>query len=209
MSKDKLAVFVVMPFAKNYQDIYQFGIKGACEQAGVTCTRVDEQIHLENILNRIYDQIGKADLIIAELSEPNANVFYETGYADGKGKPFIPLTKHEGSIPFDLRHNPYIVYEGIADLHQKLLTKLEYIVAHWDEFKFKGTTRGIDFTLMGKLITNYLIDRDWTMMSFEGIRNHINAAYSDELLLKLIENQPDNFRRVEMKGHKPGLKRLG
>ena len=35
--------FVLMPFSKNFDDIYKLGIKAACENAGVLAERVDEQ----------------------------------------------------------------------------------------------------------------------------------------------------------------------
>ncbi len=48
-----------MPFDAGFTDIYQFGIKGACEDAGIYCERVDEQIFLGSMLDRIYNQISK------------------------------------------------------------------------------------------------------------------------------------------------------
>lgn len=57
----KAFVFVLMPFSKDFDDIYQVGIKPACKNAGAYCERVDEQIFVENILERVYNQIAKAD----------------------------------------------------------------------------------------------------------------------------------------------------
>lgn len=45
-------VFVLMPFDKKFEDIYQLGIKAACSEAGAFCERVDEQIFTESILDR-------------------------------------------------------------------------------------------------------------------------------------------------------------
>ena len=56
--------FVLMPFEKSFDDVYQIGIKEACEKAGMYCERVDEQIFDGTILQRIYNQISKADIII-------------------------------------------------------------------------------------------------------------------------------------------------
>jgi nucleoside 2-deoxyribosyltransferase len=84
-----LSVFVVMPFAKEFFDEYELAIKPACLQAGADCTRVDEQLFMENILDRIYGQIAKCDVIVAEMTGRNPNVFYEVGYAHGLGKAVI------------------------------------------------------------------------------------------------------------------------
>ena len=80
-TKPKPFVFVLMPFAEQFDDVYQLGIKAACEEAGAYCERVDEQIFEEIILSRVYNQITKADLIVAEMTGRNPNVFYEVGYA--------------------------------------------------------------------------------------------------------------------------------
>ena len=58
-------VFVLMPFSEEFNDAYQVGIKPACKDAGAYCERVDEQIFVENILERVYNQIAKADIIVA------------------------------------------------------------------------------------------------------------------------------------------------
>jgi nucleoside 2-deoxyribosyltransferase len=82
----KKFVFVLMPFDAKFRDIYEVGIKPACRDAGAYCERVDEQIFHESILERVYNQISKADLIVADMTGRNANVFYEVGYAHALNK---------------------------------------------------------------------------------------------------------------------------
>jgi nucleoside 2-deoxyribosyltransferase len=108
----KKFVFVLMPFADAFRDIYEVGIKPACRDAGAYCERVDEQIFHESILEQVYNQISKADLIVADMTGRNANVFYEVGYAHALNKKTILLTKQSNDMPFDLQHYPHIVYEG-------------------------------------------------------------------------------------------------
>ncbi len=110
-----------MPFDASFNDVYALGIRPACELAGAYCERVDEQIFQESILQRIYNQISKADLIIADLTTRNPNVFYETGYAHALGKRAILLTQNDEDIPFDLKHYPHIIYGGsILKLKEEL-----------------------------------------------------------------------------------------
>lgn len=99
-----------MPFSDEFADVYEIGIKEACSLAGAYCERVDEQIYQERILDRIYNQIAKADLVVADMTGRNPNVFYEVGYAHALGKRTILLTKSADDIPFDLKHFPHIVY---------------------------------------------------------------------------------------------------
>jgi len=118
-------VFVLMPIGSDFDDIYQDGIKAACLSAGADCERVDEQIFVENILERVHNQIAKADIIISEMTGRNPNVLYETGYAHALKKQIIFLTQNANDIPFDLNHYPHIVYNGnIMHLKTELVQRL-------------------------------------------------------------------------------------
>lgn len=116
-------VFVLMPFDEKFNDIYKFGIKGAAEDAGAYAERVDEQIFSEGILERIFNQISKADVIVADMTGRNPNVFYEVGYAHALGKIVLLLTQITDDIPFDLKHKQHIIYAGKIETLRKDLTK--------------------------------------------------------------------------------------
>jgi hypothetical protein len=119
--------FVLMPFADEFNDVYEFGIKGACEDAGVYCERVDEQIFPGSMLDRIYNQIATADLLVADMTGRNPNVFYEVGYAHALGKNVILITAQAEDIPFDLKHFPHVVYGGqIKGLRGELAPRVKH-----------------------------------------------------------------------------------
>lgn len=105
-----------MPFSSAFDDAYEVAIRPACEAAGAYAERVDKQIFAGSIMDRVYNQISKADVIVADLSERNPNVFYEVGYAHAIGKTTILLTKSEADIPFDLRQYPHVVYGSSLSL---------------------------------------------------------------------------------------------
>ncbi|MFA6598412.1 MAG: hypothetical protein WCS69_11855 [Ignavibacteriaceae bacterium] len=124
--KPKPFAFVLMPFDDKFNDIYKIGIKEACEKSGSYCERVDEQIFDGSILDRIYNQIYKADIIISDMTDRNPNVFYETGYAHALGKKCILMTQNSDDIPFDLKHYPHIVYKGkIVELRDELSKRIK------------------------------------------------------------------------------------
>jgi hypothetical protein len=134
-TKQRPFVFVLMPFDVALSDIYQLAIKPACDAAGTHAERVDEQVFSDSILQRIYNQIGAADYIIAEMSGKNANVFYETGYAHALGKTVLLLTRDTADIPFDLKHYPHIVYDRLTDLRNELEKRLRSFVERDGESK--------------------------------------------------------------------------
>ena len=204
-TKKTAFVFVIMPFDKSFNDLYEIGIKSACNAAGADCERVDEQMFLENILERIYNQISRADIVVAEMTGRNPNVFYEAGYAHGLGKPVILLTKSADDIPFDLRHYPHIVYqESIVTLREQLERKIRWCVQHPAEV-IKDGRLDHELQRMSQHISNYLRANDYTKMTFERIRERINEDYSDKLILTLIDKSPERFRRVRLKEGKPGI----
>lgn len=126
-TKPRFFCFTLMPFTSEFDDVYSLGIKAACDSVGAYCERVDEQIFQESILERIYNQISKADLIIADMSTKNPNVFYEVGYAHALGKSTILLTQDSNDIPFDMKHFQHIVYnKKISYLKSELAKRVKW-----------------------------------------------------------------------------------
>ena len=125
MATENIFAFVLMPFHEDYDDIYRMGIKETASSLDIKAERVDEQIFQEGILERIYRQIEAADIIVADMSGQNPNVFYEVGFAHAKEKLCILLTKNPADIPFDLKHHRHIVYGGsISKLRESLTEEL-------------------------------------------------------------------------------------
>ena len=69
-------VFVLMPFAAEFTDVYERGIKGAAAEIGAYAERMDDQMFSEGMMDRLYNQISKADVVVADMTGRNANVFY-------------------------------------------------------------------------------------------------------------------------------------
>lgn len=145
-------VFVLMPFGALFEDVYKLGIKPAAEGAGAYCERVDEQIFAESILARIYNQIAKADLIVADMTGRNPNVFYEVGYAHALGRTVILLTQASDDIPFDLKHYPHIIYaSSIAKLKENLGKRVLYHLAN-PQIRADLAMPRVDILIAGTLI---------------------------------------------------------
>jgi nucleoside 2-deoxyribosyltransferase len=106
---DALA-FVAMPFAPEFHEVYEAGIRPACELVGIRCERVDEQAFSGTILERICSSIAAANIVIADVTTNNANVLYELGHAHALGKRVILLTRSIDTTPFDIRSYPHVVY---------------------------------------------------------------------------------------------------
>jgi hypothetical protein len=64
------------------------------------------------IIERIWLLINESELLIADVTNKNTNVFYELGLAHTIGKNVIIITQKEEDIPFDIRHMPHIIYSA-------------------------------------------------------------------------------------------------
>jgi|688.fasta_scaffold354419_2 hypothetical protein len=120
-----------MPFTPALDDLFQFGIKDACEAAGAYCERLDKQIFPENMLHRIYNQIAQADIIVAEMTGRNANVFYEVGYAHALGKRVVLTTEDVDDIPFDFQQYFHIIHGNrITEVRKTLEQHIRWYIDH-------------------------------------------------------------------------------
>ncbi len=121
-------VFVIMPFSSDLDDLYYFGIHETIRECGATCVRLDQMAFTGGILEKIYEHLQSARLIVAEVSQHNANVYYELGYAHACKKPVILLTNDLDKAPFDISGFNHIVYENIKDLRTKLNERLKVLL---------------------------------------------------------------------------------
>ena len=103
--------FVMMPFGgwfdRYYQDIYVPAIK----DAGLEPVRADELFSTGSVMEQIWEQISKAKVLLADLTDKNANVFYELGLAHAAVKPVVFTSAKVEDVPFDLRHLRVIIYD--------------------------------------------------------------------------------------------------
>jgi hypothetical protein len=109
--------------------MYALPVKRMLERrCGTYCQRVDEMIFTENMLNKIYNEINKADFIVADLSTKNPNVFYELGYAHALNKTVILLTNNSDDIPFDLKQYQHCIYsmKDLTALKLELITRMNH-----------------------------------------------------------------------------------
>jgi len=77
-------------------------IKPVLEPRGYTVKRADEMPVPGNIDTQVINTVIDAELVIADLSELNANAFYELGLRHmSPNRPVIHMMRHGERIPFD------------------------------------------------------------------------------------------------------------
>ncbi len=117
-------LFVLMPFAREFQDIYTLGIREIAERLNFIAERADEIEHNSDIMSVIESKIKTAAVVLADITGLNPNVLYELGFAHGCKKPTVIITRDIDRLPFDLAHYNCIGFDSIIDLREKLLRRL-------------------------------------------------------------------------------------
>jgi len=104
--------FVVMQFGEPYDSLYTEVIKPVVQAKGLIPYRVDEVYRPGIILQDITSGIIEAEVVIAEITPPNPNVFYELGFSHAVAKPTILLAERGKELPFDIKGFRCIFYDN-------------------------------------------------------------------------------------------------
>src|SRR6516164_4366479 len=118
----KLRAFVVMPFGKevqipstthaiglppqkqprvNFDRIYDELIAPALNKVGCQPFRADSEVSAGDIRTDMFFELVTADVVVADLSTLNPNVYYELGVRDGVcPRGVSPLNPRERVVPY-------------------------------------------------------------------------------------------------------------
>src|SRR4051794_24512354 len=143
-------LFVAMPFGKksaaggsvsiDFDQVYRLAIRPAADEADVEVIRADEERGGGFIHKPMYERLLLAEIVVADLTFANANVFYELGVRHAaRPKSTILIYAKVGQLPFDvapIRAIPYELdehggFRDLDDLRETLTKRLE--IAKTDE----------------------------------------------------------------------------
>ena len=121
-----------MKFGEPYDALYRDVVQPVSKKAGFYAVRADDIFRPGVILQDIIQGIVGSDVILAEITPVNANVFYELGYAHALNKPTILLANRETEeLPFDISGYRVIFYDdsirGKGDIEATLRKHLESV----------------------------------------------------------------------------------
>ena len=128
--------FIAMPFGEKgtekelESDKVYAAIRQACEKAGFKGRRSDHESLFDpknlGLMAEITELIVTSHIVIVDMRDRNANVFYELGIADTLGKPMILLFDDNGKVPADVQDLRRLGYK-LANL-KLMTTKLANIL---------------------------------------------------------------------------------
>lgn len=101
--------FVISPFGEQTSDIRKrsdilakYLIHPVCAELGLTCERAIDMVEPGLISRRLVRKLIDSDVVVADLTGHNPNVFYELGIRHATAKPTIHIMEKGERLPFDV-----------------------------------------------------------------------------------------------------------
>ena len=111
MYVDSPSVFVVMPFSEPWsRSVFARMIAPAIRSVGLKCVRGDTILRTGDLASNLIKELLSAGFVIADVTAPNANVYFELGFAKALGKDPLLLKQAETTLPADLAGAHYYDY---------------------------------------------------------------------------------------------------
>ena len=119
--------FIAMPMDKDDHHLVDVleTIKYAAQLCGIRAERVDDTESNERITDRILKSINSASYVIVDLTKERPNVFFEAGYAQGRGKTAIYIARQGTPLHFDIRDYPVILFRSMKELREGIQKRLD------------------------------------------------------------------------------------
>jgi hypothetical protein len=102
--------FVISPIGPDGSDIRKWAdqtfkhlIEPVVEECGFSPTRADKEARAGIITTHIIQRLVTSDLVIADLTTRNPNVFYELAVRHVTRKPLVQIIREDEDIPFDVQ----------------------------------------------------------------------------------------------------------
>jgi hypothetical protein len=120
-------VFVVMPFNEPWSDdVYKKMFEPAITDALFVVSKGDLIVRVGELSANVWSSITQAGVIVADVSVPNPNVYYEIGLAVALGKPVFLFKQENATLPADFAGDHYYTYDlnDLASGRKKLCDEL-------------------------------------------------------------------------------------
>lgn len=119
---DSTQAFIAMWFHDDMKTIYETGIVPAFKDTEINPLRIDKKDHNNKIDDEIIVEIQRSRFVVADFTGHRGGVYFEAGYAMGRGIPVIWTCKKccLNDLHFDIRQYNMIAWESAEDLRTRL-----------------------------------------------------------------------------------------
>ena len=196
--------FVVSPIGDvgsairiNADKLFKYIISPVCKSCGFEPVRVNQINDSDSITQTIIDKLLSSELVIADISGHNPNVFYEMGYRKCTDKPIIHLKKQGESIPFDVNTVRTFEYD-LTDLDNVEETKkrLEQTIETFS-FENQDDTLGQDEEANKQTFTQGILTMLYQIQdSITELKEQVNKK-DTETIQAIMQTSLNNVKKEE------------
>lgn len=122
--------FVAMSFEDDVLPVYDSAIAPAIREAGFDPFVIAEHEHTGQIDDQILLELNRSRFVIADFTGHRPNVYFEAGYALGRGLPVIWTCRADDmdEAHFDTRQYNHLLWRTPEELREKLYRRIEVVV---------------------------------------------------------------------------------
>ncbi|WP_405569361.1 TIR domain-containing protein [Streptomyces sp. NBC_01167] len=117
-------IFVVISYDPAMDPTFD-AIQSAARRVGMRAERVKDIKRDFPVTEKILEQIDSARLVVVDLTRERPNVYFELGYARGKGKTVVTLLKEGSKAHVDVRGWNYLEYIDSRPLEEDLVERFK------------------------------------------------------------------------------------
>lgn len=170
-------------------------------------SRADTMYHSDRIDDKIFEQLKTPDLVIADLTNNNPNVFLEVGYRMALEKPIIYIMQENSlPIPFDIRTTNIIRYDlksdgpSVLDSVGKTVDIIKSIVGSISFSTHTGTVptdkpKIEDIILKNTSDIKEILIKVLNIVSQDTTQDFNEVSFQEKLLTTALEN-PDKLEKL-------------
>ncbi|MEX2215132.1 MAG: hypothetical protein WD768_13440 [Phycisphaeraceae bacterium] len=226
------ACFVISPIGEEKSperlrsdEVFELIISPAAEGHGLKPFRADQMLTSgRQITSEVISQLLTARVVVADLTGPNANVFYELGIRHSAQLPVILLAEAGAPIPFNVHGLRVITYsltgaetrkareslrdqiEAVLEPDHRVYSPVETTVQLMKLSEGNDPTRGLLQTMNAQLesLQTTIQELRQNIMTPNQLQNALPAAYKDHVqsLLARYEREIDLLQSVRQAGIK-------
>ncbi len=213
--------FIVCPIGSEDSDIrrrseqlFNHILEPICDENNFECIRVDKINSNDSITSTIVEYLKSSDLVIADLTNHNPNVFFEVGYRSALQKPSIHIIEKDNVLPFDVSairtlHYDLTNLDSVAEFKRRLSETINSFEFNQENIGNFTETNNVNPQVLNKLfnIEDMIIElktlieqRDERTMSMmlDKLSNVNKSPESAliEALVPMMVNNPESFKQI-------------
>lgn len=209
--------FVICPIGdpksttrKRSDNLFKHVFTPACKEVGYTAKRADKLLISGVITTKILEHLRDCEIVIADLTGHNPNVFYELAIRHAVREPVICLMNKKDKIPFDLSNVNIIPYENTDsvdeanELKEKIINQLNEIINNPNKIDypltaiFHGSSLVAEADPFRHVIDTFVTEIKKTNSNLENVKKDIVSAISKERFIdaEFLDGEEKAFKAL-------------